>query len=143
MMWLPALHQPWHIPPTVLESIAQGVWFYVVPPTLTLAAIILGVRLIAGKKYTQRMSRATFFLILSFAVLMDRLALRLSTRLGDAPAGYPDAMWATFYTACAVYFAYALIREWAFPFVWWTYRRIRHGDTQEPLPEEFKGVTDA
>lgn len=129
-----------HLSAAEIEAIAQSLWLFLTPLGLTIAALILGVRIIVAKRYRSRMSRATFILILSFAVLVDRLVLRVGR--GDATTA-PDAAFAVFYTSAAVYFAYALIVEWALPFFYWLYRRAR-GRRHEPIPETIvKGVPDA
>lgn len=129
-----------HLSAEGIEAIAQAIWLFTVPASLTIAALILGVRIIVAKRYTSRMSRATFLLILSFAVLVDRLVLRVNR--GSATSA-PDAAFAVYYTVSAVYFAYALIVEWALPFLFWLYRRAR-GRRFEPIPETIaKGVPDA
>lgn len=120
------------------EHIIIGWWVHLTPIVLTFAAIILGVRLIWGKRWRSRMSRASFFLLASYAILMIRvLSGAYNPDDGDSA---PLPVFAILYLWASVYFLYALVLEWFFPFLIWCKRR--NAETDDKIPEQIGGTFD-
>ena len=113
-------------------------WAHVTPLALCLAAAVLLLRLVIAGKWRVRMARASAFLLLSYAVLMLRvLSGRYNPSDGD---GTPLPIFAAFYLAAALYFLYALVRDWLVPFVMWGYLKLR-GIQYETAGEVVERIT--
>jgi len=124
-----------------LDSLLRTVWLFVTPVSLVLAAIILTVRFTTQRRWNNRMSRATVLLIVSYAVLMVRTLARVLNWgvLGGSAINEsaPDPFYAAFYTIAALYFFYALVRDWVIPSIFWSYRWLR-GRRDEERPGDME-----
>ena len=115
------------------------IWLWMTPAILNLSALIIGVRNTADGRWDRRMSRASFLLILSYAVLIDRVYLRYIGVLdGSAITGEtPEWPRTTFYVLCTVYYGISLVLDHVIPF---TIRMVR-GQGRDPVTME--GIDDA
>lgn len=89
-------------------------WRWITPFGLTLSAIILFIRITGEQRWGTRMGRASFLLILSYAVLMDRVWLR---NIGVLQPQMPEWHWTLFYPFCTVFYTVELIIHHVFPFL--------------------------
>lgn len=115
------------------EAALLALWLYLTPLALTLSAIILCWRATVLHRWNRRMSRATFGLVLSYAVLMDRIFLRNLGIVFSPTASQPEPQWALFYVLTTVYFVYALLLEHAVPATIHFWRWLRR-DPRAPKP---------
>ena len=112
MDWLIRLYG---LGPGEWERAFTRTWFYTTPPVLLLATVIMAVLLTRHRRWTKRMSRASFGIISSCAIIMLRfLALDLAN-LDVLPQPWALVVW-TYAMSTAIYFGYALLTEWAIPF---------------------------
>jgi hypothetical protein len=118
------------------ERLLTTIWTIATPIGLSLAAVILGGRLVIERRWKNRMSRASALLIISYAVLMVRLVHGRWFNKGVSDPG-PDPFFAAFYTFAILYFTYALVLGWVVPFTINIVRRKR-GDEELEV-----GVEDA
>ena len=100
------------------ERVLTRTWFIVTPPTLTITALVLLATLFWRGRWRRRMPRAVFGLISGYALIMDREVWEFLTHNETIPQ--PWAMLFFGYVCLtAVYFAYALAREWVIPAMFW------------------------
>lgn len=115
-----------------MEHALINIWIHITPLVLVLATVVLFVRLITGKRYRSRMSRASFILLLSYAVLMVRVLIgAYNPNDGDS---FPIPIFALFYLFAAVYFLYALTIEWGIPLGIWAVRWMRNRRERGKVP---------
>lgn len=110
------------------------IWLWLTPAILNLSALIIGVRNTADDRWNHRMSRASFLLIFSYAVLIDRVYLRYIGVLdGSAVAGdTPEWPRTTFYVLCTVYYGISLVLDHVIPFA----IRVVRGQGRDPVTME-------
>jgi len=105
------------------EQIVTRTWFLFTPPILNVAAVLMLILLLWRGRWRSRMARASFGLVSSYAMIMDRF-LYLQWSQSDAlPQPWALMLW-TYAFIAAVYFGYALAREWLVPFAFWIVRFV-------------------
>lgn len=103
------------IPSTDYERLLAITWFYLAGVALNLSAFILFFVMWRGGRLSRRMSRASFFKTLGFAMVVDRQIYLRHAGLDRLSPLEGMIFW--FLVGLAViYFLYALIIEWVIPF---------------------------
>lgn len=120
------------------ERVITRTWFYLTPPTLILAVLIMAALITRRRRWPRRMSRASFGLLSSYAAIMIReMALHI-TNTETLSQPWALLVWTyAFFTVS--YFLYALITEWVFPFF---LRRSRKDSLDEDGFDEDSDDTD-
>lgn len=104
------------------ERIITRTWFYFTPPTLLLATVIMVALITQRRRWSRRMSRASFGLLSSYALIMTRFLVLDTLDIEVLPQPWALAVW-TYAFATVVYFLYALIAEWVLPFILRRFRK--------------------
>lgn len=99
-------------------------WYLLTPPLLNTAAVVMFVLLLWRERWRNRMSRASFGIVSSYALIMDRFLYLEWSGLQMVPQPWALILWSYAFTA-ALYFGYALAVEWVIPFLIWVGRRLR------------------
>jgi hypothetical protein len=99
-----------------LTEFVTTAWFFVTPPLLTVAVIVMGIAIWKRGTWRRLMPRASFLLLTSYAVIMDRYVIREVAGIEDWQQPWSFLVGA-FAFGSAVYFLYAILKEWVWPFV--------------------------
>lgn len=123
-----------------LNALFQMAWIFVTPFVLTGSVIIMAVYNTYNRHWNRFMTQGTFVLMLSYAVLIDRVFLRYLGVIPDATiAGTPPEWpWTAFYLICAIYYGAALVFKWAIPGVY----RMIYGHRPPPPMDDGEDDVD-
>lgn len=119
------------------ERVVTRTWFYLTPPTLVLATVIMIALITQRRRWSRRMSRASLGLLSSYAIIMSRFLVLDVLDIEVLPQPWALLVW-TYAFATVVYFLYALIAEWVIPFIVRRFRKDTiHEDGFDDDPDDL------
>lgn len=127
-----------------LNLVMQMAWIFVTPFVLTVSVIIMAIYNTYNQRWNRFMTQGTFLLMLSYAVLIDRVFLRSLGLIPDtAMSGQPPEWpWTAFYLICAIYYGAALVFKWAIPAVFRMWRGTHPPPPMDDGEDNVDGVSD-